>query len=216
MLRPGTGALGAELTESEAALRVFLAAGGLLLAGLVLSWVTIRWWRGTKPEPPALAPLEVMGDRKWRQAADGERRRLIEDHRPDGAVPSNLFIPPEPVDLGELARGVPPSFDDLREPAADPEAEEIAAEEAAAAADVDEVDEADEASADDALDEGDAAAAAEVDESVVEAPDEAVEVRPAAPDGMRAPASDELPAIDADETVAMLAPDRSVRSNAGE
>ena len=56
MLRPGTGALGAELTESEAALRVFLAAGGLLLAGLVLSWVTIRWWRGTQPEPPALAP----------------------------------------------------------------------------------------------------------------------------------------------------------------
>jgi hypothetical protein len=127
------GVLGAELTESQTALRVFLAAGGLVLLGLVLLLLTIWWWRGTKPEPPALGPLEVMSDRKWATAADGERRRLLEEHRPEGATAAAAARVPEPVDLSALARDVPSSFDDLRDPVevavaapADPEAAELA------------------------------------------------------------------------------------------
>ena len=118
--------LGAELTESQAALRVFLAAGGLVVAGLSLLLLTIWWWRHTRPEPPALGPLEVMGDRKWATAPDSERRRLIEEFRPVGAEPSNRVVDPQPVDLSILARDAPPTFDDLREPVVDPEALEIA------------------------------------------------------------------------------------------
>ena len=78
------GSLGAELTESQAAFRVFAAAGGLVLLGLVLLLLTIWWWRGTRPESPALGPLEVMGDRRWASAAESERRRLLEEFRPEG------------------------------------------------------------------------------------------------------------------------------------
>ncbi len=123
--------LGAELTESQAALRVFLAAGGLVVAGLSLLLLTIWWWRHTRPEPPALGPLEVMGDRKWATAPDSERRRLIEEFRPVGAEPSNRVVDPQPVDLSVLARDVPRTFDDLREPMVDPEALEIATSSAA-------------------------------------------------------------------------------------
>ncbi len=86
--------IGAELTESQAAVRVFLSAGALVLLGLLLLLLTISWWRGTRPEPPALGPLEVMGDRRWATAAESERRRLLEEFRPVGAEPSNLFVEP--------------------------------------------------------------------------------------------------------------------------
>lgn len=126
-----TGSLGAELTESQAALRVFLSAGGLVLVGLVLLLLTVWWWRGTKPEPPALGPLEVMSDRKWSTTAESERRRLLEAHRPEGSTVSNGYVP-VPVDLSVLAREAPSSFDDLRDPVeapmvatVDPEAAEI-------------------------------------------------------------------------------------------
>ena len=79
-------ALGDELTESEATLRVFLTAGGLAILGCALLLFTIWWWRGTKPEPPALGPLEVMSDRRWHAASDNERRRLVEQHRPAAAL----------------------------------------------------------------------------------------------------------------------------------
>jgi len=132
------GSLGAELTESQAAFRVFAAAGGLVLLGLVLLVLTIWWWRGTRPESPALGPLEVMGDRRWASAAESERRRLLEEFRPEGAEPMNLYVEPSPVDLSVLAREAPASFDDLREPSIDPEALEIQSE--AAVDDVDAVD----------------------------------------------------------------------------
>lgn len=113
--------VGAELSESETALRVFLAAGGLILLGILFLVLTIWWWRSTKPESPALGPLEVMSERKWFTAAESERRRLIEQHRPEGAAAA--FVAPEPVDLSVLARTAPSSFDDLRDPYEAPAAE---------------------------------------------------------------------------------------------
>ena len=124
------GVLAGELTESEAALRVYAAAAGLLLLGVLLMMFTVRWWRDTRPEPPSLGPLEVMGERRWSAARDADRRKLLDEYRPNGADPSvPLIIDPEPIDLSVLARDTPENFDDLREegPVFDPAAADAAA-----------------------------------------------------------------------------------------
>ncbi len=102
-----------ELTDGEAALRVYLAAGGLLLLGVLLLTLTVRWWRATRPEPPSLAPLEVMGERRWAKAPDPDRQRLLEQHRPASADGTTPIVQPEPVDLAALARVPPRDFGDL-------------------------------------------------------------------------------------------------------
>lgn len=107
--------LAGELSDSQAAVRVYLAAGGLVLLGLLLLLVTVRWWRGTRPEPPSLAPLEVMGERRWAAAPDPDRQRLLEAYRPSSGDHSTPIIEPEPLDLGALARDAPQTFDDLRD-----------------------------------------------------------------------------------------------------
>jgi hypothetical protein len=113
-------ALGDQLSAREATLRVFLTAGGLAVLGIALLLFTIWWWRSTRPEPPALGPLEVMSERRWRAASEGERRRLVEVHRPNGALDGAPA--PEPIDLSVLARGLPSGFDDLRDEPVVPDA----------------------------------------------------------------------------------------------
>lgn len=113
---PSGGTLAGELTDTEAAVRVYAAAGGLTVLGLLLLLFTIWWWRGTRPEPPALGPLEAMGDRRWVTASEPDRRRLVDDHRPAGAKPLyGTRVEPQPIDLSVLARDLPSGFDDLRE-----------------------------------------------------------------------------------------------------
>lgn len=109
------GVLAGSLTESEASRRVYLAAGGLALLGLLLLVGTVWWWRTTRNEHPALAPLEVMGARRWRRAGDPERQRLVDGVRPEGAEVGAPVVEPEPVDLAALAVGDHAGFDDLRE-----------------------------------------------------------------------------------------------------
>ena len=118
-------ALGDELTENEASVRVFLTAGGLAVLGLALTLFTVWWWRSTKPEPPALGPLEVMSDRRWQTASENERMRMIDLHRPAGSFVLDGRMDPVPIDLSVLARDLPSGFDDLRDdpsrwPAAQP------------------------------------------------------------------------------------------------
>jgi hypothetical protein len=108
-------ALGDELTENEASVRIFLTAGGLAVLGLALTLFTIWWWRATRPEPPALGPLEVMSDRRWQSSSDSERMRLINMHRPPGAAALDVRMAPVPIDLSVLARDLPSGFDDLRD-----------------------------------------------------------------------------------------------------
>ena len=138
------GVLAGELTESEAALRVYAAAAGLLLLGVLLLVFTVRWWRDTRPDPPSLGPLDVMGDRRWSNARDADRRRLLDEHRPTGADPSiPLIVEPEPIDLSVLARDTPKNFDDLREegPVSDPAAVAVEPFDATMAADRGELEE---------------------------------------------------------------------------
>lgn len=109
------GALAAELSEAEASRRVFLTAGGLVLLGIVLLIGTVAWWRSTRVDHPALAPLEVMGERRWMKASLYERRRLIDGVRPRGSKPMRpVKSEPAPVDLTRHDQRVI-GFDDLRE-----------------------------------------------------------------------------------------------------
>jgi hypothetical protein len=95
---------------------IWLAAGGLVVLGVGLAVLTWFWWRSTKGEHAALAPLEVMGDRSWSKLTHVEQTRRLEgvrlrgegDVEPDPA-------PAEPVDLDEALRSFQPGFDDLRD-----------------------------------------------------------------------------------------------------
>jgi hypothetical protein len=75
------GVLAEELSGAEATRRVLLTSGALVLLGLALLIATVWWWRSTRPEHPVLAPLEVMGDRRWSKADADERRRLMDESR---------------------------------------------------------------------------------------------------------------------------------------
>ena len=113
----GARLLANELSEAQASLRVYLTAAGLAVLGVSLLLYTIWWWRSSRPESPALGPLEVMGDRRWTKARDTDRRRLIDVHRPSGAMAlDGMAVAPEPIDLSVLTRDVPSGFDDLRDP----------------------------------------------------------------------------------------------------
>ena len=174
-------ALGDELTENEASIRIFLTARGLAVLGLALTLFTIWWWRGTKPEPPALGPLEVMSDRRWQSSSDSERMRLINMHRPPGAAGLDVRMAPIPIDLSVLARDLPSGFDDLRDdparwPAVQPDLMQSSLSDLLVGVGDAAVDEA-VAADDDSVDDGEAADEAEPDADAAEA-DEQHDVEP--------------------------------------
>jgi len=110
-----------DFTDPEHERLIYLAAGGLALLGVLLTVVTVVWWRGTKGEHAALAPLEVMGDRSWNKLTHVEQTRRLETvrTRTDGDVEPAAA---DPVDLDEALRSFQPGFDDLRdEPPSTPE-----------------------------------------------------------------------------------------------
>ncbi len=98
---------------------ILLSAAGLFVVGVALLVGTILWWRRGRQEHPALAPLEVMGTRRWAKAPEGDRHRRLERVRIVGhQLGPDEPVRPEPVDLQALVRSVPQAFDDLREPGA--------------------------------------------------------------------------------------------------
>jgi hypothetical protein len=56
----------------------------LVLIGVGLAGLSVWLWRMTSPEPVALAVLEAMGERRFQNADEAERLRLLEETR--GAV----------------------------------------------------------------------------------------------------------------------------------
>ena len=70
----------------------------LILAGVGLSVVTWWFWRNTHPDPEALAPLDVMSGRAFRDQGPIEQRRLLDAARPSGAVVDDMEPPIEIVD----------------------------------------------------------------------------------------------------------------------
>lgn len=57
----------------------------MIVLGIVLLVVTLRFWASAGEDPEVLAPLEVMGDRRFARAGDAARVELLNTVRPDGA-----------------------------------------------------------------------------------------------------------------------------------
>lgn len=85
---------------------VNVIGGGLIVLGLVLVVVTVAFWRSAVDDPAVLAPLEVMGDRRFARADDGRRVEILNSVRPDGAERVSEHIAPPVL---------------VREPASEPE-----------------------------------------------------------------------------------------------
>lgn len=86
----------------------------LVALGVGLLLVAVWLYRTTRPDPELLAPLEAMGERKWRRGDPVWQRRRLDELRPQGAEPlAPSAAPPEfdaSFDIGPEA----PGFDDLR------------------------------------------------------------------------------------------------------
>lgn len=99
--------------DPEGARTVTSIVALLVAMGLALVMVAVWLHRTTRPDPELLAPLEVMGERRWRRADPVWQRRRLDEVRPRGATPLQPSIAPpdidEAFDEGPTASG----FDDL-------------------------------------------------------------------------------------------------------
>ncbi|MBU3688006.1 MAG: hypothetical protein B7C54_09795 [Acidimicrobiales bacterium mtb01] len=77
---------------------VLVVALALVAAGVALAVITVWFWRSTRPDPEALAPLVVMSSKRWQLGNQIERRQALDVARP-GAV----IAVPEPVSEESLA-----------------------------------------------------------------------------------------------------------------
>jgi hypothetical protein len=85
----------------------------LIALGLALVMVAVWLFKSTRPDPELLAPLEVMGERRWRRADPVWQRRRLDDLRPDGAAPLEPSVAPPDVDEAFDQGPVASGFDDL-------------------------------------------------------------------------------------------------------
>lgn len=96
--------------------RVVTSIIALLVAlGLALAMLAVWLFRSTRPDPELLAPLEMMGERKWRRADPVWQRRRLDDLRPDDAEPLAPSAAPPDVDEAFDAGPSAPGFDDLHD-----------------------------------------------------------------------------------------------------
>ena len=66
-------------------MRINAISAGMVALGVALFVVTLRYWRGAGEDPEVLAPLEVMGDRKFARADEAGRTQILNSVRPEGA-----------------------------------------------------------------------------------------------------------------------------------
>jgi hypothetical protein len=97
----------------------------LVALGLSLAMLAVWLHRTTRPDPELLAPLEVMGERKWRRADPVAQRRTLDGVRPENARPLDPSVAPPLLDSAFDAGPTAAGFDDLHadrdddEPSAD-------------------------------------------------------------------------------------------------
>jgi hypothetical protein len=92
----------------------------LLLAvlGIALLMLAIWLFRLTRPDKELLAPLEVMGERKWRRADPVWQRRRLDEVRPGDAQPLQPSAAPPDFDEAFFEqRPAAAGFDDLHDDA---------------------------------------------------------------------------------------------------
>lgn len=61
---------------------VRLVSAVLIVGGVALLALTIWFWRTSRPEPTALAPLEIMSERTYRKSKGVDRQFLLQQVRP--------------------------------------------------------------------------------------------------------------------------------------
>jgi hypothetical protein len=76
-------------------LRVALVAVLCLAASAGLAALTWWFWRNARLESPVLAPLEVMGERRFRRASEDRRQALLDEVR--GLVSAPRVAPRTPT-----------------------------------------------------------------------------------------------------------------------
>jgi hypothetical protein len=92
----------------------------VLLAVLGVALVMIAFWlfRVTRPDKELLAPLEVMGERKWRRADPVWQRRRLDEVRPADAQPMQPSAAPPDFDEAFFERApAARGFEDLHDDA---------------------------------------------------------------------------------------------------
>lgn len=65
---------------------VLVVAMALVAAGVALTGITVWFWRSTRPDPEALAPLVVMSSKRWRLGNAIERRQALDVARSGATV----------------------------------------------------------------------------------------------------------------------------------
>ncbi len=89
------------INDTASTRRIQLMAGGLAVLGIGLIGVTVWFWRSTRPDPESLAPLEMMGRRRWRRLDTIEQRHRLDDVRAhlndDAAEAARETVAPLPV-----------------------------------------------------------------------------------------------------------------------
>lgn len=86
----------------------------LIALGLALAMVAVWLHRTTRPDPELLAPLEAMGERRWRRADPVAQRRTLDQLRPVGASPLEPSSAPPQLDAAFDAGPSAAGFDDLQ------------------------------------------------------------------------------------------------------
>jgi hypothetical protein len=115
------GLLADSVNDVSSTRKVYLLAAGLAALGVALLIITVWFWRSTRPDPALLAPLEVMGERKFRNLDEVSQQDLLNSVRPDDAQPMRWgVVEGEPlnggvIDLEAAARAELKGFDDLRD-----------------------------------------------------------------------------------------------------
>jgi hypothetical protein len=110
-----TSAVVASVGDPEGTRTITSIVALLVVLGVGLVMLAIWLFRVTRPDDELLAPLEVMGERKWRRADPVWQRRRLDEVRPEGAQPLQPSAAPpdldEAFDQGPAASG----FDDLHD-----------------------------------------------------------------------------------------------------
>lgn len=76
-------------------MRVNLISLSMVALGIAIFVVTLRFWGSAGQDPELLAPLEVMGDRRFARADEAGKVNLLNEVRPEGAAPVEHIAAPE-------------------------------------------------------------------------------------------------------------------------
>lgn len=118
----------ASVGDPEGTRTVIAIVALLIVLGVGLLMLLIWLFRVTRPDPELLAPLEVMGDRKWRRADPVWQRRRLDAVRPNDAEPLQPTAAPPAFDHAFDAGSTVSGFDDLQDDHVAPQAVETAVE----------------------------------------------------------------------------------------